>query len=166
MDPNEVWRLISENFPISHPPDYEMLAVSLNARSRLALMPIAVLNTGGDPLIRFALPGGSVPNTRVMPRAGPVIARSRVAVRVTQVQDGEFLLDSNSDQEMIEVDFVDATTEALTAIWRPVDDFQGLTGFRAYGPDDADGVAHLPVWPYLQDLLDISVTIEGRPTLG
>ena len=91
----EQWRLISEGFPISHPPEYEMIAASLNSRAHLAVIPIAVLNTGAAPLLRFALPGGSVPNNQVKPRAGPIVARSRSFVRVTQLQDGEFLLNSD-----------------------------------------------------------------------
>ena len=166
MDPqSDQWRLIAEGFPVTYPPDYEMLAVSLSSRLQLAAVPVAVLRVD-PPLIRFALPGGTVPNSRVMPRAGPILARNRVSVRVTQVQDGEFVLDANFEQEMVEVDFVDATPAALTSFWRPMDDFEGFTGFRAFGPDDTEGSASLPVWPYLQDLLDISNTIVGRPAVA
>ena len=86
MDPQEEWVSIIENFPVSVPLAYEMLAISLNSRLRLALVPVAVMNTGGAPLRRFALPGGTMPQPRVMPRAGPVFARNMVSVRATEAQ--------------------------------------------------------------------------------
>ena len=50
----EEWRLIANGFPISHPPDYEMLGIGLTDRLQFACVPIAVLNTGAAPLLRFA----------------------------------------------------------------------------------------------------------------
>ena len=167
MDPQEEWLSIIENFPISHPPDYEMLAISLNGCSRLALVPVAVMNTGGTPILRFALPGGTVPQARVMPRAGPIFARSLVSVRATETLDGEFVLDSNSDQELIDVDLVDASATVLSAMWRQEERPDDLIkGFKAFGCDDVDGAADIPVWPCVQDLLDISCSLVGRPTVA
>ena len=141
-----------------------MIAASLNSRSHLAVIPIAVLNTGAAPLLRFALPGGSVPNNQVKSRVGPIVARSRALVRVRQHQDGDFLMTADFETEMIEVDVVDASPAVLTAISRVTDSEDLVKGFKAFGVDNGDGVASLSVWPYLQHLLDLSLAdLASRP---
>ena len=73
MDLAGVWQAISADFPIYHAPEYEMLTLSLNSRPRVCVVPIAVLNTGADvPLLRFAVPGGSIPPARIQARSGPL----------------------------------------------------------------------------------------------
>lgn len=164
--PAEEWLSIIENFPISPPPAYDMLAISLNA-TRLVVVPVAVMNTAGAPILRFALPGGTVPQSRVKPWAGPIFARSLVSVRASETLEGDFVLDSNSDQELIDVDLVDASAAVLSAIWRPEDHPDDLIrGFKAFGADDLDGPAGIPVWPCMQDLLDHSCNLVGRPTVA
>ena len=119
---------------------------------------------GGPPMLRFALPGGSIPQARIMPRAGPIFCRSREVVRVTETQDGDFVLDSNGDEEQVEVDVVDASPAVLTSISRVSDGDARVQGFKAFGADDVDGLASIAVWPFLQDLLDISGSYVDRPT--
>ena len=71
--------------------------------------------------------------------------------------------DSNGEEEFIEVDIVDAVHTAATSFWRAAEDFTGIVGYKAYGPDDVDGVAGLAVWPSLVDLLEHSITMVNRP---
>ena len=166
MDPQDEWQSIIDGFPVSHPPFYEMLVISLHSRSRLCLVPVAVMNTGGAPILRFALPGGSVPPARVKPRTGPIFFRRQVSVRVTETMEGDCVLDSNGDEELIDVDLVDASPAVLESISRAEDGDGQVRGFKAYGPDDVDGTPLIPVWPSLQDLLEHSVTLPDRPTVA
>ena len=150
--------------PVFYPPVYEMLGISLHAQSRLAVVPIAVVNTGASPLLRFAVPAGMIPASRIKPRVGPILHRVTVAVRASEIGGGDIIWDSNGEEEYIDVDLVDAVHTAATSFWRAAVDFAGLIGFRAYGPDDVDGVAGLAVWPSLEDLLEHSVSLANRPT--
>ena len=165
MDPTDLWLSIATDFPIHHPPDYDMLVLTLSSRARLCVVPVVVMHTVGvAPILRFAVPGNTIPQSRVAPRAGPLFVRSREAVRATETQDGDCVLDSNGDEESIEVDMVDASPAVLSCISRYVDTEVGVKGFKAFGPEDGDGAALLPVWPLLQDLLDISVSYTDRPS--
>ena len=77
------WRTIEGYFPASYPPTSEMLGLSLSSRSRVCVVPIGVVNTGDEPLLRYAVPEGTIPMSRVKPRTGPIFFRQAVQCRVS-----------------------------------------------------------------------------------
>ena len=168
IDMDEVWESIANGFPVPLGPpaswEYEMLGLRLSTRLRVAVVPIGIVNTAPMPLLRFAVPNPSVPVSRIKPRTGPLLSRSVVQVRVSELCGGDYLLDSNSEEELIDIIIVDATHTTAPSFWRAVEDQTELRGFLAVGPDDEDGPAGVAVWPCLEDLLLASASLPGRPT--
>ena len=81
-------RKIATDFPILYHPVNGVLCLRLHAQSRLAVVPIAVVNTRALPLLRFAVPTGMIPGSRIKPRVGPILHRATVAVRAAEIAGG------------------------------------------------------------------------------